>query len=251
MGTATMVELDMRKTRLLTAKNAMSAKNLAMVLCFTSIAFFAVIPLFLLAQTNDLQHGSFFMGRLRYSSNDGNDCSGVGRNMAQLVSQISTVPIRDEQKVALKDPELFSIPFLFMNGHNDFVLDDEELGNLRSYLDHGGFLFASGCCTNPAFPQAWRRELSRVFPNESVQPLPYDHPIYRTFYTIGSVQNLHENRDIHLEGLTHDGRIVAVICEDGLCCAFSMDNQCNVGHGVSPDDGKKLALNIGVYAMTH
>lgn len=222
-----------------------------LALSLAAFAFFASISLVLLAQPNDLQHGSFFMGRVCYSSNDGNDCSGVGRNMVQLVSQISTVPIRDEQKVALKDAELYSIPFLFMNGHNDFVLEDEELGNLRSYLDHGGFLFASGCCTNPAFPQAWRRELSRVFPNESVEPLPYDHPIYRTFYTIGSVQNLHENRDIHLEGLTHDGRIVAVICEDGLCCAFSMDNQCNIGHGVSPDDGKKLALNIAVYAMTH
>lgn len=194
---------------------------------------------------------SFFMGRLKYSKNDGNDCSGVGRNMAQLVSQVSTVPIRDEQKVSLKDADLFKIPFVFMNGHNNFVLDSDELQNLRTYLDHGGFLFASGCCTNPAFPAAWRRELSRIFPGHSVQSLAYDHPIYRTFYTIADVRSLHENRRIHLEGLTYQGRLVAVICEEGLCCAFSMDNQCNRGYGVSPEDGKKLALNIAVYAMTH
>ncbi|GIW90200.1 MAG: hypothetical protein KatS3mg109_0632 [Pirellulaceae bacterium] len=194
---------------------------------------------------------SFFMGRVRYSQNDGNDCSGVGRNMALLVSQVTTVPIRDEQKVSLNDPQLFQIPFLFMNGHNDFVLSAEELANLRTYLEHGGFLFASGCCTNPAFPRAWRRELGRVFPGESVEPLPYEHPIYQTFYAINSVRSLHQNRLIHLEGLVHDGRVVAVICEEGLCCAFSMDNRCNWGFGVSPEDGKKLALNIAVYAMTH
>lgn len=204
-----------------------------------------------LAAQTDSDGISFFMGRLRYSQNDGNDCSGVGRNMAQLVSQVSTVPIRDERKLSLNDPELFEIPFVFMNGHNDFTLNDEERENLRTYLDHGGFLFGSGCCTNPEFPRAWRRELGQLFPGAQVEPLPYEHPIYRCFYSVSNVRNLHENREIFLEGLVHDGRLVAVICEDGLCCAFSMDNRCNVGHGVSPEDGKKLALNIAVHAMTH
>jgi hypothetical protein len=44
---------------------------------------------------------------------------------------------------------------------------------------------------------------------------------------------------------------VAVMCEDGLCCAFSANNTCNSGKGVSPEDGQKLALNIAVYALTH
>jgi len=205
----------------------------------------------LAAQPFDGAHGSFFMGRLRYSRNTGNDCSGVGRNLAQLVSQIATVPIRDERRVTLSDDVIFTIPFVFMNGHDDFVLEDGECERLRTYLDHGGFLFASGCCTNPAFPAAWRREIGRLFPGESVRTLEYDHPIYRAFHTIQEVRSLHENRAIRLEGLVHDGRLVAVICEEGLCCAFSMDNQCNVGYGVSPEDGKKLALNIAVYAMTH
>jgi hypothetical protein len=30
-----------------------------------------------------------------------------------------------------------------------------------------------------------------------------------------------------------------------------MDNRCNVDKGVSPDDGRKLALNIAVYSLTH
>ena len=50
---------------------------------------------------------------------------------------------------------------------------------------------------------------------------------------------------------TTKGNLVAVMCEDGLCCAFSANNTCNEGKGVSPDDGQKLALNIAVYALTH
>jgi hypothetical protein len=194
---------------------------------------------------------TFFMGRLKYSTNQGNDCAGVGANMVKLVSQVSTVPVGEERRLGLTDPALFETPFLFMNGHNNFAFSDEELACLRTYLEHGGFLFASGCCTNPEFPKAWRREMGRLFSGEQVRALKYDHPIYRAFYRIDRVRNLHENKEVYLEGLFFQKRLVAILCEDGLCCAFSMDNRCNIGRGVSPEDGKRLALNIAVYAMTH
>lgn len=194
---------------------------------------------------------SFFMGRIKYSRNSGNDCSGVGRNLAKLVSEVSTIRIGDEERIAFTDPQLYETPFLFMNGHNDFVLGDEELDSLRIYLEHGGFLFVSGCCTNPAFPKAWRREMARLFPGTETKVLQYDHPVYRSFYRIERVRSLHRNVDVHFEGLYYQDRLVSVMCEDGLCCAFSMENRCNRGRGVSPEDGRQLALNLAVYAMTH
>ena len=194
---------------------------------------------------------TFFMGRVCYSSNDGNDCGGVGRDLMDLVARASSLKMQEERKVRLTDPELYETPFLFMNGHNDFVLTEEEVANLRKYFAHGGFFLASGCCTNPNFPRAWRREFSRIFPNEPVRPIPYGHLIYRSFYRIDHIRCLNEPRDIQLEGLFHDGELVGVLCEDGLCCAFSSNNSCNEGKGVSPEDGKKLALNIAVYALTH
>jgi hypothetical protein len=202
-------------------------------------------------QATDDKQATFFMGRVRYSSSDGNDCMGVGQELMQLVSRASTIKVQEERKVRLTDPELFETPFLFMNGHNDFVLTESELANLRQYLSHGGFMFASGCCTSPGFPKAWRREFSRVFANEVVKPIPYDHLIYRSFYRLDRIRCLNEPRDIQLEGVFHEGNLVAVMCADGLCCAFSANNTCNAGRGVSPEDGQKLALNIAVYALTH
>ncbi len=194
---------------------------------------------------------TFFMGRVKYSKNDGNDCMNVGQALTKLVSGASTVHVGGEKRLALTEPLLFETPFLFMNGHNDFEFSDAELKNLSTYLAHGGFLFASGCCTNPDFPRAWRREMSRVFPGESVRRLNYDHPIYRASYRIERVRCLHENKEIYLEGLFHQGELVAVMCEEGLCCAFSEQNRCNAGKGIGPEDGQKLALNIAIYAMTH
>ena len=95
------------------------------------------------------------------------------------------------------------------------------------------------------------RSLARIFPGETVRRLNYDHPIYRASYRIERVRCLHESKDIYLEGLFHQGELVAVLCEEGLCCAFSEQNRCNTGKGVGTEDGQKLALNIAIYAMTH
>ena len=210
-----------------------------------------VLALTATPQALDDKQATFFMGRVKYSTNDGNDCGGVGQDLMRLVSRASTLKIQEERRVRLSDPELYETPFIFMNGHNDFTLSPAEIENLKKYLSHGGFIFASGCCTNPNFPTAWRREFNRIFGNEKVKTIPYDHLIYRSFYRINRVRCLNENRDIQLEGLFYEGNLVAVMCEDGLCCAFSAANKCNVGKGVSPEDGQKLALNIAVYALTH
>ena len=79
------------------------------------------------AQGTDDKEATFFMGRIRYSSSDGTDCTGVGRELMQLVSRASTIKVQEERKVRLTDPEMFDTPFLFMNGHQEFVLTEAEL----------------------------------------------------------------------------------------------------------------------------
>lgn len=194
---------------------------------------------------------TFFVGRLQFGANKGGDCGDVGQDLVKLVSRTSTIQVQQEKQLELGDAALFETPFVFMNGHNDFVLSEAELANLRSYLAHGGFVMASGCCTNPEFPVGWRREFSRIFSGESVQRIPYDHLIYRSFYKLERIVSAHGNREVYLEGLFHQGELVAVLGEDGFCCGFTMGNACNRGKGVAPEDAKKVALNVAVYALTH
>src|SRR6266542_3433624 len=79
------------------------------------------------AQRSDDKQATFFMGRVKYSSNDGNDCGGVGQDLMRLVSRASTLKIQEERKVKLTDADLFETPIIFMNGHNDFVFVEAEL----------------------------------------------------------------------------------------------------------------------------
>jgi hypothetical protein len=93
--------------------------------------------------------------------------------------------------------------------------------------------------------------MNRVFPGETIQKIPYDHLIYHSFYNIDHVQNLATHQDVLLDGLFHNGELVAVMCQDGLVCSFAMGNECNAGNGIDPDEARKLALNIAVYSLTH
>lgn len=218
----------------------------------TAVTWLVVLGGALLAGAQSAErNATFFVGRLQFGANEGGDCGDVGHDLIRLVARTSAIHVQEERKLKLADAGLFETPFVFMNGHNDFVLSASEIENLRAYLGRGGFIFASGCCTNPQFPAAWRRELGRVFPGESVRPIPYDHLIYRSFYKMDRIRSANGDRDIHLEGLFHEGDLVAAMGEDGLCCGFSMDNSCNKGKGVLPDDAKKIALNVAVYSLTH
>ncbi|HEY5745847.1 MAG TPA: DUF4159 domain-containing protein [Chryseolinea sp.] len=202
-------------------------------------------------EDSESQIGSFFVGRLKYSDSDGKDCSGVAEELATLVASATTIAVNKERKLKLADARIYETPFLFMNGHDDFVFSETELAVLRKYFENGGFLLASGCCTNPKFPVACRREFGRIFTEEKMKRLNYDHVIYRAFHVIPRVPCLNENRDVHLEGLFYQGNLVAILCEDGLCCSFAMDNECNRGKGIPPDIGRRLALNIAIYSLTH
>src|SRR5690349_10976907 len=122
------------------AMNRLLSKSISNMRC--SLAYWASSLLLLFpsaascfAQTGDKQ-ATFFMGRVKYSSNDGNDCGTAGDELMRLVSHASTLKIQEERKLRLTDAELFETPFLFMNGHNDFTLTEAEIANLRKYLSH-------------------------------------------------------------------------------------------------------------------
>src|SRR5580765_2015428 len=95
-------------------------------ICLAAFVLFA-FPLRSLPQASDDKQATFFMGRIKYSANDGNDCGGVGQDLMKLVSRASTLKVQEERKVRLTDNDLYETPFLFMNGHNDFVFTQAEI----------------------------------------------------------------------------------------------------------------------------
>ncbi|MDR1756426.1 MAG: DUF4159 domain-containing protein [Culturomica sp.] len=106
--------------------------------------------------------------------------------------------------------EIFNYPYLHMTGHGNVVFTPVEVKNLRDYLLAGGFLHADD---NYGLDQPFRRELKKVFPEDELTELPWDHPIFSQKYTFSKgLPKIHEhdNKRPQAFGIVKEGRLVVL-----------------------------------------
>ena len=181
-------------------------------------------------------------------------------NVSSQLSQTISIHTAPEPKVlTLEDGELPSYPFLFMAGHFGVVFKDSEVLRLREHLTKGGFLLATACCGNPSFARSFAREMKRVFPKAELKPLPPEHLVYRSLYAIESVtclsgadlSNPHQER-APLQGIEINGRVAVIFSPKALTCGWTQSGTCIPScERIAPEDARKLAANIVVFALTH
>lgn len=158
----------------------------------------------------------------------------------------------DRVIVKLTDRNLYQYPMLYIVGHGNIRLTKEEVEALRFYLTHGGFLLVND---DYGLDESFRREIRRVFPDQSLQPIPNSHLIYHCFYDFpNGLPKIHEHDGKPAQGfgLFHEGRMVVYY-------VYSSD----IGDGledpqVHPKDtpqvrelAAKMAVNVAVYVLTH
>ncbi|MBU0714652.1 MAG: DUF4159 domain-containing protein [Verrucomicrobia bacterium] len=96
--------------------------------------------------------------------------------------------------------KLFTLkpPFVYLTGHKDFRLADNEVKNLRDYLTLGGAIWADSALAGrrSRFDIAFRREMARVLPDRDFEIVPENHEMFDTFFdNIGlptGMNNYHE-----------------------------------------------------------
>ena len=106
---------------------------------------------------------------------------------------------------------IFQYPFLHMTGHGNVVFSEEELENLRSYLLSGGFLHIDD---NYGMKPYITRELERLFPNNNLEELGTDHPIFNQEYKFPKgLPKIHEHdgQRPQATGIFIDNRLVLLL----------------------------------------
>ncbi len=130
-------------------------------------------------------------------------------NLIRFCNQQMNTQIDLEQAIVEPgSPEIFDYPMLHMTGHGNVVFNLEEIENLRSYLLAGGFLHIDD---NYGMDQFIRREIKKIFPEEDLVEIPYDHPIYHQQFDFeGGPPKIHEHDGKGSEGhgIVKDGRLV-------------------------------------------
>jgi hypothetical protein len=182
----------------------------------------------------------------------------VGKQVSAHLRQTAGMTTASTRKeLALDDPDLQEYPFLFMSGRDHFRLSDEEKAHLKEYLARGGFLFAEAACGSPEFDQSFRELARELFPAVSLERLPLDHPVFRSYYVINTVEYspaVQEEQpgfnEPFLEGITVDARPVLLYSKYSL--GYGIENAPFLGsRGLTHDSALHLFANVIVYSMCY
>jgi hypothetical protein len=195
----------------------------------------------------------FTIARLKYGG--GGDWYSNPSSLPNLLAAINertTIRVSSrEDVVSITDPELFRYPFLYMNGHGNVRFTDEEVAILRDYFAAGGFLHADD---NYGMDSSFRSEIKKVFPDSPLIEIPFDHPIYSSFYNFPhGLPKIHEHDGKPAQGfgIFYDNRLVVFYTYE-----------CDLGDGWEDPDvhndppekreaALQMGINIVVYSLTH
>jgi len=159
--------------------------------------------------------------------------------------------------VRLADPNRGAFNILYLTGHHTFHLSEAERASLKQFLEAGGFVWAHACCGREAFDRAVRDLVTDLFPDADLKELPPDHDLYsgkvgtrieQVAYAPAVQAELPELDRPVLLGLERGGRLVMVYSPYGL--ADGLDGIRTFGaRTVAPEDARRLAINILLYAL--
>lgn len=147
-----------------------------------------------------------------------------------------------EKSIKLNDKKLFEYPFLFMTGHGNIKLNDDEISLLKKHLEAGALLYADD---DYGMDESFRREIKRVFPDKNLVELPNSHPIYNCFFDFPKgLPKIHEhdNKRPQLFAIFSDtGKIMVLYSYESNIS----DGWANQDTHDDPPEVKETALKFG------
>ena len=202
----------------------------------TYISIF-IITCFLFSQ-------EFNIARIQYSG--GGDWYCDPSSLPNLIKYLKTntpmTKVGKEIKIKLTDNNAKHFPYLYITGHGNIKFSENEIIELRSILNNGGFLHADD---NYGMDKSFRREIKKVFPNKEFVELPHNHPVFSSYYNFeNGLPKIHE----------HDGKppqALGIYENDKLVILYTYESDLGDGwedpavHN-DPQEIRELALKMGV-----
>lgn len=171
-------------------------------------------------------------------------------NLLDFIEEQTGWPVdKKEHQVKIEDQELFSYPFLFATGHGTIRFTDSEAERLRQYLLAGGFLLIND---SYGMDESVRSAVAELFPEQRLQEIPYDHPIYHSYVDFPNGPpkiHEHDNKPATGWGIVIDGRLVLFYVHESDIGDGWEDAQTYNDPPEKHLEALKMGLNIVTYSM--
>lgn len=164
------------------------------------------------------------------------------------------------------DPQLFSYHLVFMHGRQGFSFAGPQRDRVRQFLERGGMLLADSVCAAPGFTKAFRAELAAVLPDQKLEEIPADDPLFTAAEYGGfDIREVTLREPVggdgplaarklrtapKLEGIRLGDRWAVIFSPYDISCALEKQNSLECT-GYDRDDAEKIALNILLYSLNH
>ena len=164
------------------------------------------------------------------------------------------------------DPQLFSYHLVFMHGRQGFSFAAPQRERMREFLERGGMLLADSVCASPGFTKAFRAELAALLPEQKLEEIPADDPLFSAGeyggYDIrevtlrepvggdGPLAARKRRTSPKLEGIRIGDRWAVIFSPYDISCALEKQNSLECT-GYDRDDAEKISLNVLLYSLNH
>lgn len=193
------------------------------------------------------------LARLKYSGGgDWYNDQSAEVNLLRFVRQNTNINVDPVYEfVDLNSDQIFSYPLIFMTGHGNISLSEQEVRRLRAYLENGGFLYADD---DYGMDKAFRREMNKVFLGQEMVELPFSHGIYRCKFDFPNgppKTHEHDKKPAQGLGLFHNGRLVVYYTYESNPSDGWADAEVHDNPPAKREEALRFGTNIIVWALTN
>lgn len=218
---------------------------------FFPVAFFAILPALLPTNSARGQSDRDKYGEDIYWNATPNDVNNLLKSMKQQVDANFQMDVRTLRQVSA-DPE--QNPVLYRSGHYHFSYSQSEREKLRQYLLSGGMIIYNTGLGSLPFYNSVVEELKLMFPEQPLQRISPDHPIFHSYYDVDHVEYTKAVKEAGYRGdepwfdaIEINCRVVALVSRWCMAVGWQGDVK-EEWQAYKPDSAVRLGVNILNYA---
>jgi hypothetical protein len=176
-------------------------------------------------------------------------------NLNEFIGRTTKVDVEDNsyRLLELSSAEIFDYPFAYVSEPGEMELTEDEVANLREYIDRGGFILIDDF-------DSWhmdnlREEMLRVFPDRVFERLTVDNPIFDLVYQVEDLESMAQytqgGTPTYYGFVNSAGHVAIVACHNNDLANF-WEWYGSPNYPLRPaTDAFRMGANFVVHSMTH